>query len=80
MPESRTLWIRVALVAWCCMPLLSQAQDPRRTIFIKEPTGWFGVRITDQVMMDAQGNAFFDSYPVVEDVTPNSPAARAAAG
>jgi S1-C subfamily serine protease len=59
------------------MPLLSQAQAQRRTTFIKEPTGWFGVRITDQVMMDAQGNAFFDSYPVVEDVTPNSPAARA---
>lgn len=71
-------WVKAALVASCCLPLLSQAQDTsRRTIFIKEPTGWFGVRISDQAMMDSQGNAFFDSYPVVTDVTANSPAARA---
>jgi serine protease Do len=41
------------------------------------PTGWFGVRINDQMMVDAQGNAFFDSYPVVTDVDPGSPAAKA---
>ncbi len=41
------------------------------------PTGWFGVRISDQAMVDERGNAFFDSYPVVTHVDPNSPAARA---
>jgi S1-C subfamily serine protease len=44
---------------------------------LKEPTGWFGVRINDQAMMDDRGNAFFDSYPVVTHVDPNSPASRA---
>jgi len=43
----------------------------------KEPTGWFGVRITDQAILDGRGNAFFDSYPVVTNVDSGSPAARA---
>lgn len=41
------------------------------------PPGWFGVTINDQVMLDERGNAFFDSYPVVSQVEPGSPAARA---
>lgn len=46
-------------------------------MMIKEPTGWFGVRISDMAMMDEQGNAFFDAYPVVTHVDPNSPASKA---
>ena len=84
--ESRTSLLAGALMACCCLPAFAQAQDSsRRTIvikenprtMIKEPTGWFGVRINDQAMMDEKGNAFFDSYPVVERVDPNSPASRA---
>ena len=76
--ESRNSLIIAALVACCCLPAISSAQnDARRTIIIKQPTGWFGVRISDQAMMDPEGNAFFDSYPIVTQVDPNSPAARA---
>ena len=41
------------------------------------PTGWFGVTISDNAMVDDQLNAFFDSYPVVSKVEPRSPAAKA---
>ena len=76
--ESRTSLLAGALMACCCLPAFAQAQDSsRRTIVIKEPTGWFGVRINDQAMMDDRGNAFFDSYPVVTKVDPNSPASKA---
>src|SRR5438270_9328129 len=60
-------------LAFYGLPLIAQ----ERTIVIKEPTGWFGVRISDQAMVDERGNAFFDSYPVVTGVDSASPAARA---
>jgi S1-C subfamily serine protease len=41
------------------------------------PTGWFGVTISDNAMVDDKFNTFFDSYPVVSAVEPGSPAARA---
>jgi S1-C subfamily serine protease len=41
------------------------------------PTGWFGVTISDKALVDANFNAFFDSYPVVSKVEPGSPAAKA---
>lgn len=78
MLESKTSLLAGALMACCCLPAFTQAQDTsRRTIVIQEPTGWFGVRINDQAMMDDRGNAFFDSYPVVTKVDPSSPAAKA---
>jgi S1-C subfamily serine protease len=40
------------------------------------PTGWFGVTISDNAMVDDDLNAFFDSYPVVSKVEPRSPAAK----
>src|SRR5689334_13675227 len=52
------------------------SQQPR-AILLKEPTGWFGVRISDQAMLDERGNAFFDSYPVVTQVDSGSPAGKA---
>jgi|SRR2546423_1209669 len=66
----------LTLMALCSTPLVGGAQV-RRTVVIKEPTGWFGVRISDQAMVDDRGNAFFDSYPVVTAVEAGSPAARA---
>jgi len=79
MLASPTSFVIAALVACCCcLPLAAGAQDTSaRTVFIKQPSGWFGVRISDQAMMDEQGNAFFDSYPIVTQVDPSSPAARA---
>jgi len=78
-PTSAISLVTAALVACCCcLPLVADAQDTStRTVFIKQPSGWFGVRISDQAMMDEQGNAFFDSYPIVTQVDPTSPAARA---
>ena len=41
------------------------------------PTGWFGVTISDNALIDENFNAFFDSYPVVSKVEAGSPAAKA---
>lgn len=42
-----------------------------------QPTGWFGVRISDEAILNESGAAFFDKYPVVSNVDANSPAAKA---
>jgi serine protease Do len=44
---------------------------------IEVPTGWFGVRISDQAILNESGAAFFDRYPVVSNVEPGSPASKA---
>ncbi|MFL5481357.1 MAG: PDZ domain-containing protein [Gemmatimonadaceae bacterium] len=75
--ESRKSIVTAALVACCCLPVAARAQEPTRTFVIKEPTGWFGVRISDTAMMTDEGTAFFDAYPVVTHVDPNSPASKA---
>ena len=41
------------------------------------PAGWFGVRISADGVLNESGAAFFDRYPVVSNVEPGSPAARA---
>jgi S1-C subfamily serine protease len=46
-------------------------------VAVETPSGWFGVTISDQAILDERGNAFFDSYPVVTTVERGSPAARA---
>jgi S1-C subfamily serine protease len=58
------------------LPGSIQAQMPAPTP-VEPPPGWFGVTISDQALLDERGNAFFDSYPVVSDVEPGSPAAKA---
>src|SRR5256714_4660281 len=73
--------LRIAPVAIASMLLgslqVSSRAQEGRTMVVREPTGWFGVRISDQAMLDERGNAFFDSYPVVTDVEGGSPAAKA---
>jgi len=64
------------LIALLALPAALQAQRTR-TVIVQPPTGWFGVRISDQAMVDERGNAFFDSYPVITSVDSGSPAARA---
>src|SRR4051812_3607374 len=76
MLESRAAFVVVAVVALCGSASAAISQEPRQVI-IKEPTGWFGVQISDQAMIDERGNAFFDSYPVITSVDSGSPAARA---
>src|SRR5712671_6004492 len=68
--------LTLALIGFLVLPRGVQAQ---RTppVAVQPPTGWFGVRISDQAMIDERGNAFFDSYPVVTSVDSGSPAAKA---
>src|SRR2546423_14933750 len=49
-----------------------------KTLIVQPPTGWFGVRISDQALVDERGDAFFDSCPVVTGVDSSSPAAQVA--
>jgi len=62
------------LIALGGLSTVARAQEKRQ--ITTEPTGWFGVRISDQAMVSERG-AFFDSYPVVTGVDSASPAARA---
>jgi len=73
---SKKVVCAMALIAFV-VPGFSLSAQRTRTIIVQPPTGWFGVRISDQVLVDNQGNAFFDSYPVVTSVDSGSPAARA---
>jgi S1-C subfamily serine protease len=66
----------LALIALLVPTLAADAQRTR-TVIVQPPTGWFGVRISDQALVDERGNAFFDSYPVVTSVDSGSPAAKA---
>ena len=66
----------LGLIGFLVLPLGVQAQRTPPAI-VQPPTGWFGVRISDQAMIDERGNAFFDSYPVVTGVDSSSPAAKA---
>ena len=68
--------LTLALIGFLVLPLGVQAQRTPAVI-VQPPTGWFGVRISDQAMIDERGNAFFDSYPVVTGVDSSSPAAKA---
>lgn len=65
-----------ALLGACAISVGGQEQRPR-TYIVQPPSGWFGVRISDQALIDERGNAFFDSYPVITQVDPGSPAERA---
>jgi len=68
--------VALGIMALLVAPQGALAQRGRNVV-IKEPTGWFGVRISDQAMVDERGDAFFDSYPVVTHVDSGSPAAKA---
>jgi S1-C subfamily serine protease len=71
----RAQLVASALIASSGIPAIVGAQTP---VSVPEPpTGWFGVTISDNAMIDDQLNAFFDSYPVVSKVEPRSPAAKA---
>ena len=65
----------IGLIALGGLSTAANAQEKRQAM--KEPTGWFGVRISDQATVTERGDAFFDSYPVVTGVDSASPAAKA---
>jgi len=62
--------------AGAALPLGAQVERTPRPA-VQPPTGWFGVRISDQALITDRGDAFFDSYPVVTSVDSGSPAAKA---
>ena len=68
--------LAVALIGVLTWPVAISAQTTTQ-VAVEAPSGWFGVTISDQAMLDERGNAFFDSYPVVTTVERGSPAARA---
>lgn len=49
----------------------------QRTVVAEGPAGWFGVTLSDEGVLDERGKTFFDNYPIVSEVEPNSPAAKA---
>jgi S1-C subfamily serine protease len=75
----RGLLTIVALVALFALPGAGRAQtaSSAQSPPVEPPTGWFGVRISDKALLNESGAAFFDRYPVVTNVDPESPAARA---
>lgn len=42
-----------------------------------EPSGWFGVTVSDNGSIDENGNPFYNGYPTVTGVEPGSPAEKA---
>jgi S1-C subfamily serine protease len=77
MLPSRCAAVRAAvLIGGLALPVSIHAQNTVPAA-IEPPSGWFGVTISDQAMLDERGNAFFDSYPVVTTVASGSPAAKA---
>jgi S1-C subfamily serine protease len=44
---------------------------------VETPTGWLGVRLSDEGIFNETGAAFFERYPVISNVEPGSPAAKA---
>lgn len=73
--------VAAAMIASFALPAMSMAQAvPTSTpspTSVEMPSGWFGVRISDQAILNESGAAFFDRYPIVTNVEPGSPADKA---
>ncbi len=63
-----------ALVGVCIVASVAAGQTP---VVVEGPPGWFGVTLSDEGLFDERGTAFFEGYPVVSEVEPNSPAEKA---
>lgn len=55
----------------------SSSESSPQSSPIETPTGWLGVRLSDEALFNQSGDAFFGRYPVVSNVEPGSPAAKA---
>jgi S1-C subfamily serine protease len=72
--------VAAAMIASFALPGIAMAQSPQppqSPSSIVVPSGWFGVRISDQAILNESGAAFFDRYPIVTNVEPGSPADKA---
>lgn len=63
-----------ALLGMCVVVSAAAAQT---SVIVESPPGWFGVTLSDEGLFDERGNTFFEGYPVVSEVEPGSPAAKA---
>jgi S1-C subfamily serine protease len=55
----------------------SNSESSPQSSPVETPTGWLGVRLSDEALFNQSGDAFFERYPVVSNVEPGSPASRA---
>lgn len=74
--------LAAALVAALAFPggLMAQTSSSASSVSsppVETPIGWLGVRISADALLNESGAAFFDRYPVVSNVEPRSPAAKA---
>lgn len=63
-----------AVVGLCAIASVAVGQT---SVVVEEPPGWFGVTLAEEGTIDERGTTFFQGYPVVSEVEPNSPAAKA---
>ena len=56
---------------------LAGAASAQTSMMVEPPAGWFGVTLSDEGLLDERGGTFFQGYPVVSEVEPNSPASKA---
>ena len=78
----RTGPVRAALVASLALAGVAGAQtasseSSSQSPPVETPTGWLGVRLSDEAIFNQSGDAFFERYPVVSNVEPGSPASKA---
>jgi len=55
----------------------SSSEPSPQSPLVETPTGWLGVRLSDEGIFNESGAAFFERYPVVSNVEPGSPASKA---
>src|SRR5688572_23437467 len=63
-----------ALVGFLAFVSVASGQT---SVMVQPPVGWFGVTLSDEGLLDERGGTFFQGYPVVSEVEPNSPASKA---
>lgn len=76
MKLKHTIWRPAtrALLGVLAVSGVAAAQGP---VVAEAAAGWFGVTLSDEGILEEGGTTFFEGYPVVSEVEPNSPAAKA---
>jgi S1-C subfamily serine protease len=75
-PAAAALFASLAL-AGTAGAQTSSSESSSQSPPIETPTGWLGVRLSDEGIFNESGAAFFERYPVISSVEPGSPAEKA---
>ncbi|MDQ6871944.1 MAG: PDZ domain-containing protein [Gemmatimonadota bacterium] len=75
-PAAAALFASLAL-AGAAGAQTSSPESSSQSPSMETPTGWLGVRLSDEGIFNETGAAFFERYPVISNVEPGSPAAKA---